>query len=104
MGARIDFFLLHFWCRHRLFFFAIFLASLPRLLSPAGSSHASVMAIAMPNRKALRNNRIGQITELRLSQIGEDRNHGFDLPPISHPLITGVSPFWFCFEIISQPS
>jgi hypothetical protein len=27
-----------------------------------------------------------------------------DLPPISHPLITGVSRFWFCFEIISQPS
>jgi hypothetical protein len=27
-----------------------------------------------------------------------------DLPPISHPVITGVSPFWFCFEIISQPS
>jgi hypothetical protein len=29
---------------------------------------------------------------------------GGDLPPISHPVITGVSPFWFCFEIISQPS
>jgi hypothetical protein len=29
---------------------------------------------------------------------------GSDLPPISHPLITGVSPFRFCFEIISQPS
>src|SRR5580693_6669819 len=29
---------------------------------------------------------------------------GCDLPPVSHPLITGVSPFWFCFEIISQPS
>ena len=29
---------------------------------------------------------------------------GSDLPPVSHPLITGVSPFWFCFEIISQPS
>jgi hypothetical protein len=27
-----------------------------------------------------------------------------DLPPVSHPLITGVSLFWFCFEIISQPS
>ena len=27
-----------------------------------------------------------------------------DLPPISHPLITGVSRFSFCFEIISQPS
>jgi ligand-binding sensor domain-containing protein len=27
-----------------------------------------------------------------------------DLPPISHPVITGVSRFWFCFEIISQPS
>jgi aminopeptidase N len=29
---------------------------------------------------------------------------GDDLPPISHPLITGVSRFWFCFDIISQPS
>jgi hypothetical protein len=29
---------------------------------------------------------------------------GPDLPPDSHPLITGVSPFWLCFEIISQPS
>jgi type I restriction-modification system DNA methylase subunit len=27
-----------------------------------------------------------------------------DLPPISHPSITGVSRFWLCFEIISQPS
>jgi hypothetical protein len=32
-------------------------------------------------------------------KLGQD-----DLPPISHPLITGVSRFWFCFEIISQPS
>jgi hypothetical protein len=26
-----------------------------------------------------------------------------DLPPISQPLITGVSRFWFSFEINSQP-
>ena len=27
-----------------------------------------------------------------------------DLPPIPHPLITGVSPFWFCFEIVISSS
>jgi hypothetical protein len=35
---------------------------------------------------------------------GADIRRDIDLPPISHPLITGVSRFWFCFEIISQPS
>ena|ERR1700677_3307057 len=30
-------------------------------------------------------------------------NTQYDLPPISQPLITGVSRFWFGFEINSQP-
>ena len=43
--------------------------------------------------------RVGEQRQLRWSDVTVD-----DLPPVSHPLITGVSPFWFCFEIISQPS
>jgi hypothetical protein len=43
----------------------------------------------------------GLKTEMvRIDGYGEPR----DLPPISHPVITGVSRFWFCCEIISQPS
>ena len=46
-----------------------------------------------------------QIPELDSNQISVTEPGDLcDLPPISQPLITGVSRFWFGSEIISQPS
>jgi len=43
--------------------------------------------------------------EIQIRVLEQDAITGtfLDLPPISQPLITGVSRFWFDSEIISQP-
>ncbi len=54
----------------------------------------------------------GYATKIRRQQIETDAmdrpaqsQPGPDLPPFSHPVITGVSRFWFCFESsFSSPS